>query len=1788
MSRLPVALTVTILAFTVLLPTSPGFADAGEDLTKGRAALDAGQLDEAVRLLESAAEGLPDSVEAQLALARCYLRVGDLEKARAAYARVLKLSPDHREAKRVIDGLTGAKARFDQNLAAAEALLELGQHHAARRIVAALTREAAPDQQILLARLTLARIDLLRNQPNDALAEALQLIQETDDAAIAGPAHLVAALALLADDGTIEDRLPAIESYLRKAGKTKWQPYERLAQLLLDARATEYQKVMRLTGSVRVAPGLSTVHPFVRDGLNRVLQRIADTAAQRAQAGDHTDATRLAWAMLSEKNAPDAKAVLKDIDFGKGMEADPSWQLHVKLRAAHLLTAAAAAESQREADDATLIGYWIAHRALLPHAADRECLNRLLQQVEQLASMSHPRLHVEGRALSQADAIQRAMILDIAGATSEQRANAALARAVRQQIERYKAQGDVTTGLAQFVEVARDNDPLTFRLVSTLVNMPEGDAHRELLAYLAGEYAELGRIAYAEAQESISATDDDMLTQPDMVALAIERALADIYPRRHNETRVNGIIERYAAAQKWTAAETALSVYYRTPESLEFTWARANLTVRRVVTEENQLLTAGRKIDDKLNPAIVNAIKQVVAALGKHPAETMRMRVIRFIQPISSRYVQLDRLDLSEQVIAAARDAGKGLPGALTLEDWALWTRILTLEGQAQQALAKAAAELKGDARVALDKHHQQELALLRELLRQHPESDQAPHAIEQVLRIVRTYERYASFEVAQGVLNDFLKAFPELAKGERLAYRVVELALAKAQHAFAAEQAKLKPGEKPVALSEEYKEAIKAIDAFLEAHRQGMRAPSAEDQLLEVARVYGRVGAWGVSRTVLDAYAKAMTDHRLPAHLDLLRAATYLGELDGEHGLSLLQPLPRQAPQPIGVWRAIDGLDGGGTLSLADGRVDPRGRTWDDKLDEYAERRNGRQPRPTAGAIREPMQQGQQSQGSQAGHGQPGGAQSGPANRYYEQPDPASMPDEVDAPSATSLAMIRQAESRQMQRLALLEQRARRQAKDQQAQGHAQITLPSGSVLSEEEMKRQDTAVDKAYAILLKLAQSEDDAQRAIAAKARGEILWMVGFLEGQQRADAAIALIERFLKDVPTDPARVALAYRAIEDRLKWANRLRPDEKVTQKWLDERHELFEAARREIDQFIKQYEDIENQKHLVQQARMLKVESFLTESQRAAMVSSVRAGGLKVRAAEQLLAIRQADPAHNANHGMPTRVYQLAAELAGIGQREMAIYLYSQVTTHFPTDHVANESVLRIAELYATNLASPLQAVEAYQEYLSLTGNNVSNYIFSIAEQLAGQKRYVEALHVYAVFVDSFPTDPRAPQALLAIGRTHQANESWLDAIKAYDRILNEYKDHSLIADTQLAIAECRINLSQWYEARRLYESFLRKYSNDTQAAMARSRIEILKSLDRYQKLLTDKEVTRNKDDAQFQIGRIVLERLNNRVKAIEEFDKVVKAYPESELADNAQLEIGKALLALGRLTEAREALLKVSNYTSSPLADNALYLIAQSYENEAVQLASADTATANKKLVMAKQEEAYRNVQAAQIMNESRLQARRKELSQMGGKGKDILELEDAYANFRYNGGDNTIGQYARIAQLQTEKETALQAANRQDRINEAYRAAVDMYLRAATNYPLGEQTANSLLSAAQILETKLKDNERAMQTYIRIVKFFPSSPVAEDAAWKVAQFHERQRDYEAAVDAYRDFIRKYPSSSRVPDAQFAMAESLEQLGRWVEAMDAYEVFRERFTQHPKADLAQEQINWIKAYRK
>lgn len=563
------------------------------------------------------------------------------------------------------------------------------------------------------------------------------------------------------------------------------------------------------------------------------------------------------------------------------------------------------------------------------------------------------------------------------------------------------------------------------------------------------------------------------------------------------------------------------------------------------------------------------------------------------------------------------------------------------------------------------------------------------------------------------------------------------------------------------------------------------------------------------------------------------------------------------------------------------------------------------------------------------------------------------------------------------------------------------------------------------------------------------------------------------------------------------------------------------------------------------------------------------------------------------ADHPRLATIPQLLSEIAGeLEQRRFddeAILVWNELTIYDPMNPLAQQAGMKIAQTYHLKLKRPLKAAEAYQELNFVRGGNdvaLQNAIFQIGTELKKDKRWVEALHVLEAFVDSFPRNPQAGQALTMAGQIHQANEAWKDALAAYQRVIEDFKEGQWVQEAKWSIAECRINLSDWDQATQAYREYVAAYPEDkAKVPEANRRIEVLKDLKRYQSLV-DEKGQRKSFDAQFQIAGIVRQQLANPVKAIIEFRKVYANWPESHLADDALFEIGSTYLTLGERTKGREALYLVAEkYPTSPLADDALFLAGKSYEEEADQLA---TLTREKTIEVARQQAqrfAYEQVQENRRNQQGQALERISGLKAAGkGKAAELEEASQAAGMNAFN--DANVLLFARQADQKMEELSATQLADRQDKINAALRKAVEAYT-AASRVPGADKAGDALLQMATIQDKRLKDSKAALETRLEIVRQFSGTAVAEDASWKIAQYYDREGKNVQAVEAYNAFLRNYRRSPNAGAAQFAVAENHERLGQWVAAMDAYTKYITNFPDGPLVNKAKDQINWIKTYR-
>ncbi len=95
-------------------------------------------------------------------------------------------------------------------------------------------------------------------------------------------------------------------------------------------------------------------------------------------------------------------------------------------------------------------------------------------------------------------------------------------------------------------------------------------------------------------------------------------------------------------------------------------------------------------------------------------------------------------------------------------------------------------------------------------------------------------------------------------------------------------------------------------------------------------------------------------------------------------------------------------------------------------------------------------------------------------------------------------------------------------------------------------------------------------------------------------------------------------------------------------------------------------------------------------------------------------------------------------------------------------------------------------------------------------------------------------------------------------------------------------------------------------------------------------------------------------------------------------------------------------------------------------------------------------------------------------------------------------------------------------------------------------------------------------LKDDARVVQCYRLLLKKFPDSELAADAAYRLACHLQRRQDWEEASRVYLDLVARYPTNALVPKALFASGLCLAQAGHSDAALRDWHALLTRFPDH------------------
>ena len=1842
MSRLMALIGSAILLAGMTAPTFAQ-ADAQAAYQQAKAAYQAGKFTAARDLAEQAATTDPKNAEVLLLLGKARYELGELDEALAAWKQTLALAPQEPFATRMLEVLRARRADVDTRIKLVEAMraerlfvpawqeshnllenktLTDGQRAKVLTLQAHLAiRMGNPDEALKLLRevLTLypkqadaVETSLLLGQAKllaggDAAAEGLDLLKQLIAKHAGTPAAAVAryeCIVFALGQGVEPARVEALAAWLAENPK-----HERAGEgrrKLIDWYLTLTREGPRAAADAALAPtdvqALAVSKQFAAASVRT--EEVQALAEQWVKHWDGQYAGSGAFAAAAAGADDLLTAALPRPARLTVLRAAARYKIELAL--ARLAEQARAGRLPATVETATLptdlAAAVAACDAINQEAPAQPAWGELAQlavRTRQLASgMALPDRVV---ALRGPDAWAVAIALPVIGANADAAAVAAAVGVVA---------GTIHDALRVDQPAAR---LLALALSRRLLAAPLSPKHPAWVEAMNHHAALLDGQAKFQFYENVKAgRDADNAKLSDMQREFIEtlaKVLAVNAAQGSNALQsVAQHVKPWKDRGHWGVAEevyVALAKSLPPQQQRDARLAIVQLWMEQVFQRDRRLAAAGltvpRELDATLKKALLSCYE---LQAGLEPESPVLRQVRHAWDAIAAHYRRLEYDDVAEAAMRVKTE--QAVPAAAEYADFQL---ICLHEEQARRELARQWKQYDAAEKIALTPALKDARDAWKKFIAAQPASPLATAAVERIFAIGTLLEQQGAFAAAAEVYSDLAafaaadKVLSASAPGVASTLERAEFAAAAALDAQARKDlskalAERKPDDAPPAkLSEPFAAANAAYKAFIVAHADSPLVGDALRRAMGIALEYAQRDAWEVAEGVYADLQKAKLSIRRPERLEFARGVCQLGRAMPAHAKEILTALSSTGlgsgigegeevsgatelaasryiiakPQYASVPKDAVSSDDGGGGGSGSGSGATTLNAGDLVLDTPAT------PMPAAAAP---------SPAAPAASSGAGSAQT--LGRNYNQPQEATAEARRDN---QLLAMIQRQEANRSARVAQLGSNPTYNALAQQPvaqqevqQGQQQQMQVPTVVLSEAELARLQRAFDAAYEIFQGLRKNYADSPTA--AQARAEILVMIGHWRGLTQWQRAATLALQFLGDNPSDPQLPRLRLEVARDRMAWAAKPIEKKMTRQELLAEVSGRFAAARAALSQLIA---DFPKERECRQEAQWDIAGSFLTEARVIGGVSPTLARGQFVRAARELRAVAEKYPNHPRIGEIPQMLWNVAEELVGRGYEEEAIVVWNELAIYDPLHPLAQQAALRIAETYQQALKRPLKAAEAYMELNFVRGGDdraMQDAIFAIGSSLKNDKRWVESLHVLETFVDSFPRHPQAGQALTMVGQIHQANEAWPDAIAAYRRVIAEYKEGQWVQEAKWAIAECTINLSQWHEASDAYRDYVAAYPQDSKLAEANRRIEVLKDLARFQGL-ADEKGQRKAFDAQFQIATIVRSQLANPVKAIIEYRKVVKNWPESYVAASALYEIGTSYLALGETAKAREALQAVGrDYPTSPLAGPAMFMVGKSYEDEADKLA---TVTREKSLEYNKdiaQREAYQQVQTLRGANAYEGLSRIENLKK-SGKGDKEVEFQEA-ANATSVAGLQNVGTqvFAQKAQMDVETLTSTQLADRQDKINAALRKAIDAYA-AASKIPGGNKADAALLQMATIYDQRLKDSKAAMETWLEIVRQFSGTAVAEDASWKLAQYYDHEGRYTQAIEAYNSFLRNYRRSPNAGPAQFAVAECYEHLGQWVSAMDSYNNYLNNFADGPLAGKAKEQIGWIKTYR-
>ena len=400
--------------------------------------------------------------------------------------------------------------------------------------------------------------------------------------------------------------------------------------------------------------------------------------------------------------------------------------------------------------------------------------------------------------------------------------------------------------------------------------------------------------------------------------------------------------------------------------------------------------------------------------------------------------------------------------------------------------------------------------------------------------------------------------------------------------------------------------------------------------------------------------------------------------------------------------------------------------------------------------------------------------------------------------------------------------------------------------------------------------------------------------------------------------------------------------------------------------------------------------------------------------------------------------------------------------------------------------------------------------------------KKYDDARLTFQSFALTYQDNPKAPEAWWNVGDSYAAMGTYREAALAYERVKVFHPRSKFAPDALLNATKYFLLAGGKDDARRTLREILQEYPSSSAVLAARTQLgRIYFEEGNYEQAQSElKRVIDGDPSSDARAGALLIlgnisQATGRTDNAQSDYREIITKYPRSSAIQGAYLNLGKLVAAGGNPAEALEWFKKA--IAEKPVTDSLLYREALIASGDA-QAATANYAGAassyEKELLSAPQDE-----KATPVLWK---------LAAAAAGAKDFRRSNDACNRLLKSGAPEILKRRARM-------KLALNAEEQKN-----FPAALQEFETFTDTHPEDPATPGILLREARLCAGPLADARKGVSIFELIAARYPSSPFADDALEGAALGHEKLKEFDRALQTYRELIARYPASEFRPEAE------------------------------------------------